>query len=499
MANSYLLFTGNGSTTQFSLVGIDGWVNSGFLKVYLNDVLQTTGYSFVDMNTATPKVQFVTAPANTVIVKVQRETPTTVSGFKSNIVDFNDGSILTAGDLDRAVEALVHIAQESNDTGSGAIGLNTAQTNWDAESKRLTNMDDGVDAQDAVTMAQLTTATLYGGATVTPQVWAMTATGSATYTLSPAPLSTTPEMFLVEVGGVIQHPSVYTITSTAIVFNTVVANGIAINVRNLGVARNINESVTSAMLQNDSVTAAKIASGAVGSSELATDAVQTVKVADDAITYAKIQNVTASDRLLGRSSAGAGDVEEIVCTGAARALLDDATNAAQRTTLGLGGLAVKTTVADVDVDAAAQIALSKLATLAANTVIGCGAVSATPTALPCTAAGRSMIAAADAAAQRTLLGVFTFQNGGSNIGSVVPLASTTAPAPGSTTLQTLNASINAGTWLCVILAHGGAGAFDPAKVSAGVIAYNANVSTIPNVGGVLASGQNWGGFAVRVS
>jgi len=53
----------------------------------------------------------------------------------------------------------------------------------------------------------------------------------------------------------------------------------------------------------------------------------------DAVTYAKIQNVTATDRLLGRSTAGAGDIEEIICTAAGRALLDDADAAAQRTTL----------------------------------------------------------------------------------------------------------------------------------------------------------------------
>jgi hypothetical protein len=64
-------------------------------------------------------------------------------------------------------------------------------------------------------------------------------------------------------------------------------------------------------------------------------------VDNDAITYAKIQNVSATDRLLGRSSAGAGDVEEITCTSAGRALLDDADASAQRTTLGLGTLATQ--------------------------------------------------------------------------------------------------------------------------------------------------------------
>jgi hypothetical protein len=62
---------------------------------------------------------------------------------------------------------------------------------------------------------------------------------------------------------------------------------------------------------------------------------------NDAVTYAKIQNVTATDRLLGRQSAGAGDIEEITCTAAGRALLDDVDAAAQRTTLGLGSLATQ--------------------------------------------------------------------------------------------------------------------------------------------------------------
>ena len=57
-------------------------------------------------------------------------------------------------------------------------------------------------------------------------------------------------------------------------------------------------------------------------------------IANDAVTYAKMQNVSDTDKLLGRSTAGAGDVEEIACTAAARSLLDDSTVAAMRTTLG---------------------------------------------------------------------------------------------------------------------------------------------------------------------
>lgn len=61
------------------------------------------------------------------------------------------------------------------------------------------------------------------------------------------------------------------------------------------------------------------------------------------VTYAKMQAVSASDRLLGRQSVGAGNVEEITCTAAGRALLDDVDAAAQRTTLGLGTAATRDT------------------------------------------------------------------------------------------------------------------------------------------------------------
>lgn len=69
----------------------------------------------------------------------------------------------------------------------------------------------------------------------------------------------------------------------------------------------------------------------------------TTAIANNAVTYEKMQNVTATDRLLGRQSLGAGDVEEITCTAAGRALLDDADASAQRSTLGLGTAATQNT------------------------------------------------------------------------------------------------------------------------------------------------------------
>lgn len=441
MPNSYKLHTGNGSTTLFSFPEIDGWISSGFLKVYLNDVLQTTGYSFVDLNTATPKVQFTSAPATGVIIRIQRETPSTVSGFQGNIVNFNDASVLTEEDLDNMAKGLLHIAQESEDTGSGALPLNLAQTHWDAGTKKLTNLADGTDAQDAVTMAQLTTATLYGGATTTPQVWTWTGTGSDVYAFSPAPLNLTEEMFLVEQGGVIQHPDTYTITETALVFDTPVGSGVPINARNFGVARNINESVTTAMLVDDSVTAAKLADSvsvdgdrAVTTNHIRDTAITTAKIADDAVTYAKIQNVSATDKILGRSSTGAGNIEEITCTTAGRSLLDDASSSDQRNTLGLGGLAVKSTIVNADIADNAAIGLSKLTTINPARILGR------------TTASVGSIESLDAAGARGVLGIPSpaEQADRTKIGAlaiatwVVGTMGSNAPAPGTTITGTPN-------------------------------------------------------------
>lgn len=67
--------------------------------------------------------------------------------------------------------------------------------------------------------------------------------------------------------------------------------------------------------------------------QIAAGAIVTADLANSAVTYAKIQNVSATDRLLGRSSAGAGVIEEVTCTSFARSILDDASAADVRATI----------------------------------------------------------------------------------------------------------------------------------------------------------------------
>jgi hypothetical protein len=138
-------------------------------------------------------------------------------------------------------------------------------------------------------------------------------------------------------------------------------------------------------------------------------------IANAAVSYAKIQNVSATDKVLGRSTAGAGSIEEITCTAAGRALLDDADASAQRTTLGLGTLATQsgtfsgtssgTNTGDQTITLTGDVTGSGTGSFAAT--IANGAVSTAKLGGDITTAGKALLDDADASAQRTTLGLGT--------------------------------------------------------------------------------------------
>jgi len=118
---------------------------------------------------------------------------------------------------------------------------------------------------------------------------------------------------------------------------------------------------------------------------------------NDTVTYAKMQNVSATDKILGRSTAGAGDVEEIACTPFARSIIDDADEAAFKATVNLE------TGVDVQAYDAELAAIAGLVSAADKGIQFTGIGTAATYDL--TTAGKALLDDADAAAQLVTLGL----------------------------------------------------------------------------------------------
>lgn len=147
MANSFIEYTGDGSTTAYTITF--DYLATADVKAFLNGTA-TTAFS-VNGQTLT----FNSAPASQTSILIERDTPKA-----SRLVDFSDGAILSEADLDKNANQLFFISQEAVDTADRAMALNSANQ-FDATvsstARRIVNMADPVDAQDAVTKNWLTT------------------------------------------------------------------------------------------------------------------------------------------------------------------------------------------------------------------------------------------------------------------------------------------------------------------------------------------------------
>jgi hypothetical protein len=157
MAYSYNVYTGNGSTTQFTV---------GFPYIRREHVFASVNFvsaSFTWVNDST--VQISPAPANAARVEIRRKTP-----VNAPLVDFADGSTLVAADLDTNSLQQTYVNQEQDDQFNDGVFTN-AQGLPDAGGKRITNVGAPTAAQDAVTKAYVDgyVNTFYlGGASTNP-------------------------------------------------------------------------------------------------------------------------------------------------------------------------------------------------------------------------------------------------------------------------------------------------------------------------------------------
>jgi len=127
-----------------------------------------------------------------------------------------------------------------------------------------------------------------------------------------------------------------------------------------------NSAVTTAKINADAVTGAKIADDAIDSEHYTDGSIDTAHIGDDQVTYAKIQNVSATNVVLGRDSSGAGIIEEISASSLRTMINVENGATADQTKSDIDGLAI-TTVGTLDTGDATGI-VSAASTSAAGKV-----------------------------------------------------------------------------------------------------------------------------------
>lgn len=139
MANSFVRYTGNGTTKTYAIPF--SYRSADDLTATVAGV-NITAYT---LDAAGTNLTFTTAPANNAAIEIRRTT-----SQSTKLVDYVSGAVLTESDLDTDSDQAFYMSQEAIDKAGDVITLDNVDFNWDIQNKRLKNVADPVDNTDAV-------------------------------------------------------------------------------------------------------------------------------------------------------------------------------------------------------------------------------------------------------------------------------------------------------------------------------------------------------------
>jgi hypothetical protein len=146
MANSFVRYTGDGSTAAYAIPF--SYRSTDDLTVTISGI-ETTAYTLDGAGTT---LTFNTAPADQSAIEIRRYTSQT-----TKLVDYSSGSVLTENDLDTDSDQAFYMSQEAIDKAGDVISLDNTDFQWDVQSKRLKNVAAPTADNDAVNKAFIST------------------------------------------------------------------------------------------------------------------------------------------------------------------------------------------------------------------------------------------------------------------------------------------------------------------------------------------------------
>ncbi len=255
MAVTHNSYIGNGSTTNYAFTF--PYLKSTDIQIQLDAVVQANNtWSLANATT----VQFNTAPANGVAIKILRDT-----NVDNLAATFYAGSAIKSEDLNDNFTQSLYVTQETESRSFENTGLSTMIGNLNMGEDTVIKFEGATDNDYETTLT-----------VVDP-------TADRTITL--------PNV----TGTVLTTGDTGTVTSTIIADGTIATGDIADSA--VATAKIADNAVTSAKIATDAVTANEIANNAVGSAQIANDAVGSSEIADGSIDLAHMSvNSVDSDQ-----------------------------------------------------------------------------------------------------------------------------------------------------------------------------------------------------------
>jgi hypothetical protein len=378
-------YTGNGATTNYAIPF--SYLDSSHIKVRVNGTIT----AFTLLNSST--VQISPAPLAGTIIDIRRETPK-----DSAPVNFTDGSVLLEKDLDLLAAFNLYTAQESADGVADAIVKDTTGV-WDAQSRRIKDVANPVNANDAVNKnwaetamsSQLASATAQATISTTKAGEASASASSASSSASTA----TSKAGEASASATSASNSATSATASAATATTKASEALASQVAS---AASASTASTKASEANTSAgNAANSASTASTQAGIATTkATEASNSASNAATSASTATTKADSATASASAASASAT--LASTKASEASSDATSAATSASNAATSASNAATSATQATTNGAAQVTLAAAQVALATTQANNSAASATASANSASASANSATSAAASAA-----------------------------------------------------------------------------------------------------
>ena len=308
MAYAQRIITSNSAGDQEFTFTFD-YIKEEHIKVFVNfvQINQGTGSNEFQVitNTTPKKISLNTGLAsNNTRVEIRR-----VSSLATPLVDFEDGSTLTATDLDTAEKQSLFIDQELDDALKQGVSIDESTGLPSLTNQRLSNVADPVNAQDVVTKNYLERNSSVSSGMIASNAVTADKIGSGQVTETKVSSNAITQTKIANNAVIVDKIAPDAVNGTKIADDSINSEHYvdgSIDTAHIADAQITADklqdgSVTSTKLGTDSVVEAKIVDANVTAAKLANNSVQTAKIADGAVQTAKIADTAITETKIGNA------------------------------------------------------------------------------------------------------------------------------------------------------------------------------------------------------